>query len=120
MKTLPLTLATLLFASAGCTTNASRYHDQPLVSRVETGMNQAQVMQIGGPPLGQSARSEGPGTCFDYQFTRANEHQPYSVSFDAAGKVEQKSFMTCAQAGQAGQRSRERASSMGGMGGSGY
>ncbi|PSS51671.1 osmotically-inducible lipoprotein OsmE [Pseudomonas sp. BBP2017] len=113
-------LAAVLSALAGCATDAHVYRDQPLVAKVETGMDKAQVQRIGGKPLSETERTVVPGTCFDYMLTRPGEEQPYHVSFDGAGKVDHKSFMTCAQWSRAQQKSKEPPSNMGGMGGSGY
>ncbi|WP_449432947.1 osmotically-inducible lipoprotein OsmE [Pseudomonas putida] len=113
-------LIALLSAGTGCTSNSSIYHDQPLVSKVDTGMSKEQVLQIGGKPLAETERTVVPGTCFDYMFTHAGQKQPYLVSFDGAGKVDKTSFMTCAQWSHAQQKSRQPVSNMGGMGGAGY
>ncbi|MBO9550102.1 osmotically-inducible lipoprotein OsmE [Pseudomonas sp.] len=110
-----------LSALAGCSTNSSTYHDQPLVAKVDNGMSKEQVLQIGGKPGAQSDRTVVPGTCFDYMLTKPGQkQQPYMVSFDQAGKVDKTSFMTCAEWSNAQQKSRQALPSMGGMGGSGY
>jgi osmotically inducible lipoprotein OsmE len=112
----------LVFAAlSGCSSNSSTYHDLPLVANVDTGMSKAQVLQIGGKPGAESARTVVPGTCFDYMLTKPGQtQQPYMVSFDQAGKVDKTSFMTCAEWSNAQQKSRQTLPSMGGMGGSGY
>ncbi|MEN5300902.1 osmotically-inducible lipoprotein OsmE [Pseudomonas sp. TWI628] len=111
----------VLAALAGCSSNSSLYHDQPLVAKVDTGMSKAQVLQIGGEPGAQSDRTVVPGTCFDYMLTKPGQkQQPYMVSFDQAGKVDRTSFMTCAEWSNAQQKSRQTLPGMGGMGGSGY
>ncbi|MGE8064905.1 osmotically-inducible lipoprotein OsmE [Pseudomonas sp. NPDC089569] len=99
---------------AGCNTDAKLYGDQPLVARVENGMSKEQVEQIGGPPLAVSDRTVEPGTCFDYKLTRPGHQQPYNVSFDSRGKVDHKSFMTCAEWSSTQQRAREPSRSGGG------
>lgn len=100
------TLVVVLTALAGCSTN-SIYKDQPLVAKVDTGMTQEQVRQIGGQPLAVSDRSVEPGTCFDYKLTHADHQQPYNVSFDGRGMVDHKSFMTCAEWSHTQQKARE-------------
>ncbi|MDZ3992230.1 osmotically-inducible lipoprotein OsmE [Pseudomonas sp. Teo4] len=120
MKTLTLALAMVLAAAVGCSSNSSLYQDQPLVSKVAEGMNKTQVVQIGGQPQSVSERTVVPGTCFDYTLVKSGQQQAYSVSFDEAGKVDKKSFMTCAQWSHAQQKSREPLNNMGGMGGAGY
>jgi osmotically inducible lipoprotein OsmE len=107
-------------AGVGCSTESARYHDQPLVAKVASGMTQEQVLQVGGKPLAASDRTVVPGTCFDYLLTQAGQSQVYSVSFDATQKVDGTHFMTCAQWSQAQQKAREPAPNMGGVGGSGY
>ncbi|MFJ4445360.1 osmotically-inducible lipoprotein OsmE [Pseudomonas sp. NPDC089422] len=114
-------LILMLSALAGCSSNSSIYHDQPLVAKVNNGMSKEQVLQIGGKPGAQSDRTVVPGTCFDYMLTKPGQkQQPYMVSFDQAGKVDKTSFMTCAEWSNAQQKSRQALPSMGGMGGSGY
>ena len=114
-------LIAVLAASGGCSTESHVYRDQPLVAKVETGMSKDQVQQIGGQPLSITQRTVEPGTCFDYKLTQADHQQPYNVSFDSQGKVDHKSFMTCAQWSRAQQKAREYYSpSTGGTGGSGY
>ncbi|MGH8438799.1 MAG: osmotically-inducible lipoprotein OsmE [Pseudomonas sp.] len=113
-------LVAMLSAASGCATDSHVYRDQPLVAKVETGMNKEQVQSIGGKPLSETGRTVVPGTCFDYMLTQPGKKQPYHVSFDGAGKVDHKSFMTCAEWSRAQQKSREPPSNMGGMGGSGY
>lgn len=114
------TLVVVLIAMAGCSTNAQVYRDQPLVAKVQTGMSQDQVQSIGGNPLLVSDRTVVLGTCYDYMLSQTGQKQPFSVSFDGAGKVDHQGFLTCAQWSNAQQKSREPGSSMGGMGGSGY
>ncbi|MFJ1339909.1 osmotically-inducible lipoprotein OsmE [Pseudomonas caricapapayae] len=115
-----IALIAMLSAAGGCSTDSHVYRDQPLVAKVETGMSKEQVQSIGGTPLAITDRTVVPGTCFDYMLTQAGQKQPYSVSFDDAGKVDKQSFMTCAEWGRAQQKSREAPDNMGGIGGSGY
>ncbi|MDD2058908.1 osmotically-inducible lipoprotein OsmE [Pseudomonas sp. GD03860] len=120
MNTSAIALLALLSVATGCSTDAHVFRDQPLVAKVEPGMSQDQVQSIGGKPLSVSDRTVEPGTCFDYMLTQSGRTQPYHVSFDAAGKVDHQSFMTCAQWSHAQQKSREAPTNMGGVGGSGY
>ncbi|MBB3239882.1 osmotically inducible lipoprotein OsmE [Pseudomonas sp. Tn43] len=113
-------LIAVLAASGGCNTESHIYRDQPLVAKVETGMSKEQVQQIGGQPLSITKRTVEPGTCFDYKLIQDGRQQPYIVSFDKQGKVDHKSFMTCAQWSRAQQKAREYSPSTGGMGGGGY
>ncbi|WP_144173045.1 osmotically-inducible lipoprotein OsmE [Pseudomonas sp. Kh13] len=107
-----------LIALSACSSNSALYHDQPLVAKVDTGMSKDQVVQIGGKPDAETARSVVPGTCFDYMLSKADNRQPYSVSFDGAGKVDNTAFMTCAEWSNA--QRKTRLPSMGGSSGSGY
>ncbi|BBH46212.1 hypothetical protein KU43P_26890 [Pseudomonas sp. KU43P] len=109
-----------LSALAGCSTNASLYHDNPLVSKVDTGMSKAQVVQIGGQPDAESARTVVAGSCFDYMLVKSGRKQPYSISFDGNGNVDKTTFMTCAEWSNAQHKARQPTPSMGGVGGSGY
>lgn len=115
MKRPLFALVVVLTALAGCSTN-SIYKDQPLVAKVDTGMTQEQVRQIGGQPLAVSDRSAEPGTCFDYKLTHADHQQPYNVSFDGRGMVDHKSFMTCAEWSHTQQKAREPSRPSGGGG----
>ena len=110
-----VTLVVALTALAGCSNN-SMYQDQPLVAKVDTGMTQEQVRQIGGQPLAISDRTVEPGTCFDYKLTHADHQQTYNVSFDGRGMVDHKSFMTCAEWSHAQQKAREPSRPSGGGG----
>jgi osmotically inducible lipoprotein OsmE len=110
-------LIAVLAASGGCNTESHVYRDQPLVAKVETGMSKDQVQQIGGQPVSITPRTVEPGTCFDYKLTQAGHQQPYNVSFDGTGKVDHKSFMTCAEWSRIQQKAREYSPSTGGMGG---
>lgn len=109
-------LVTLITVLAGCSTDSHVYRDQPLVAKVETGMSKEQVEQIGGPPLSISDRTVEPGTCFDYNLSQPGHQQRYNVSFDGQGKVDHKSFMTCAEWSHAQQKAREPSRSSGGGG----
>ncbi|AHZ77368.1 MULTISPECIES: osmotically-inducible lipoprotein OsmE [Pseudomonas] len=105
-------------ALSACSSNSTLYHDQPLVAKVTNGMSRDQVMQVGGKPDAETERTVVPGTCFDYMLTKADNRQPYSVSFDGTGKVDNTAFMTCAEWNNA--QRRARLPSMGGSSGSGY
>ncbi|KRB01899.1 MULTISPECIES: osmotically-inducible lipoprotein OsmE [Pseudomonas] len=109
------TLVVVLTALAGCSTN-SIYQDQPLVAKVDTGMTQEQVRQIGGQPLTVSDRTAEPGTCFDYRLTQSGHQQAFNVSFDGRGMVDHKSFMTCAQWSNTQLKAREPSRAGGGGG----
>ena len=108
------TLIIVMTAVAGCSTDSQVFRDQPLVAKVETGMSKEQVQHIGGPPLSITDRSAEPGTCFDYTLTQPGHQQPYSVSFDHQGKVDHKSFMTCAEWSYTQQKAREPSRAGGG------
>jgi len=114
VQALIITLAAL----PACSSNFAQYQDQPLVSKVVTGMSKDQVRQIGGKPDAESDRTVVPGTCYDYLLTQAGKRQPYSVSFDGNDKVEKTTFMTCAEWSNA--QHKARLPSMGGGSGSGY
>lgn len=120
MNTSGYALLFALAALAACSSTASLYRDQPLVAKVDTGMSKEQVLQIGGKPQAQSDRTVVPGTCFDYTLVKAGQQQPYSVSFDQAGKVDKTAFMTCAEWSNAQRKVRQPPPSMGGASGSGY
>ncbi|MEO4015839.1 osmotically-inducible lipoprotein OsmE [Pseudomonas rossensis] len=109
-------LIVVLAASSGCSTESRIYRDQPLVAKVETGMSKDQVQQIGGQPLSITDRTAEPGTCFDYKLTQAGHQETYNVSFDGMGKVDHKSFMTCAEWSRMQQKAREPSRSSGGGG----
>ena len=117
MNTPSIALAIALSLATGCSTNAQVFADQPLVAKVKDGMSQAQVEQIGGKPLSTSARTIEPGTCNDYLLTQADRTQHYNVSFDGNGRVDHKSFMSCAEWSMAQKKAREPSS---GGGGGGY
>ncbi|MGH8386065.1 MAG: osmotically-inducible lipoprotein OsmE [Pseudomonas sp.] len=105
-RTLPV-LVIALMTLAGCNTDSQIFRDQPLVAKVEMGMSQEQVQQIGGAPLSISNRTVEPGTCFDYKLEQPEHRQPYNISFDSRGKVDHKSFMTCAEWSNAQMKARE-------------
>ncbi|TWC56516.1 Beta-barrel assembly machine subunit BamE [Pseudomonas sp. SJZ080] len=113
-------LVVVLAALGGCSTESRVYRDQPLVAKVETGMSKEQVQQIGGQPQSISDRTVVPGTCFDYKLVKAGQQQSYNVSFDGKGKVDHKSFMTCAEWSHAQQKAREPSHTGGTGGGGGY
>ncbi|MFJ4347781.1 osmotically-inducible lipoprotein OsmE [Pseudomonas sp. NPDC089401] len=120
MNTSTCALVLALSALAGCSSNTSMYRDQPLVAKVTPGMSKAQVEQIGGKPDAQSDRTVVPGSCYDYRLRQGGQEKPYSVSFDGRGKVDESSFMTCAEWSNTQARARQSLPSMGGMSGSGY
>jgi len=120
MKNSIVVLVAVLSAVGGCYSDSYVYRDQPLVAKVEMGMSKDQVQRIGGKPLSVAERTVEPGTCFDYILTQADHRQPFNVSFDGSGKVDHKSFMTCAEWSSAQQKAREPAQNTGGMGGGGY
>ncbi|AZE11810.1 osmotically inducible lipoprotein OsmE [Pseudomonas chlororaphis subsp. aureofaciens] len=115
-KTL-IVMIILLSAAYGCTSNSHVYRNQPLVAKVETGMTQDQVRQIGGEPLSVTPRTVELGTCFDYVLTQAGHKQPFNVSFDGNGKVDHTSFLTCAEWSHAQQKARAPGSGTSDMGG---
>jgi len=104
----------VVLAAGGCSTEEHIYGAQPLVARVEKGMNKDQVQQIGGKPVSITDRTVEPGTCFDYVLTQAGQHQTYNISFDGNGKVDHKSFMTCMEWNRMQERDKEPAHSGGG------
>lgn len=109
-------LAAVLAGIAGCATaDYLSYRDQPLVAQVEAGMSTQQVLNIGGPPAAITERSASRGLCHDYLFSHAGQQQPYSISFDAAGKVEHKGFISCAEQ----ERGASEPPTFGGRGGGG-
>lgn len=107
-------LVIALTALGGCNTDSQVFRDQPLVAKVETGMSKEQVQQIGGPPLAVTDRTVEAGTCFDYKLSQPGQQKPFNVSFDSRGKVDHKSFMTCAEWSNAQIKAREPARSGGG------
>ncbi|MDD0974179.1 osmotically-inducible lipoprotein OsmE [Pseudomonas fontis] len=113
-------LLALIVIVSGCSTNSRTFHNQPLVSKVQSGMSMEQVEQIGGKPLAVSDRTVVLGTCYDYMFTKSSQRQPYNVSFDGKGKVDHSGFTTCAEWSNAQQKSRQAPKSKGVTGGAGY
>jgi osmotically inducible lipoprotein OsmE len=109
------TLAIVL-AVGGCSTEEHIYGTQPLVAKVQTGMNKDQVQQIGGQPVSITDRTVQPGSCFDYKLTQADQHQSYNISFDGNGTVDHKSFMTCAEWSHVQEKAREPSRTSGGGG----
>lgn len=94
--------AGLTFLS-GCATHTQNpldrvtYRDEPLVKDVEEGMSRQQVLTVGGEPSSTVDRRMGRGTCHNYVLYREGQEQPYYVSFDSAGRVDGKGFLTCQQ-----------------------
>ncbi|NQD91580.1 osmotically-inducible lipoprotein OsmE [Pseudomonas sp. CrR25] len=84
------------------------FGDEPLVQQVDLDMSKQHVLDIGGPPSGDSPRSVNPGSCHDYILNRDGHVQAYHVSFNSAGRVDGKGFMTCRQM-ESNERERERA-----------
>ncbi|MEB0040989.1 MULTISPECIES: osmotically-inducible lipoprotein OsmE [unclassified Pseudomonas] len=99
------TLATLsvLAVLAGCSTTTQNpvdfvtYRNEPLVKQVEKGMNEQQVLTIGGEPSSRQHRMVHPGSCNNYVLNHEGSKQTYYVAFDGNGKVDTKGFMTCDQ-----------------------
>ncbi len=94
---------TALATLAGCAAHTPNpidyvvYHDEPLVRQVEDGMTREQVQTLGGPPSSSVQRVAHPGTCNNYVLEHDGAEQVYHVAFDAAGRVDDKGFMTCKQ-----------------------
>lgn len=92
-----------LGAVAGCATKPENpvdyytYRNEPLVKQVDDGMTRQQVLAIGGTPSSEVKRSVHPGTCNNYVLNQDGHEQVYYVSFDSAGRVDSKGFMTCEQ-----------------------
>ncbi|UVJ45896.1 osmotically-inducible lipoprotein OsmE [Pseudomonas sp. LS1212] len=118
-----LATCVVLAALGGCA-NATyeAYRDQPLVAQVKKGMSKQQVLRIGGQPLAEVARTQAPGSCFDYRLSQASQQQPYHVSFDVADSVDHQGFKTCDQWSEQQRKAKqsEGVGGMGGVGGSGY
>jgi osmotically inducible lipoprotein OsmE len=110
-------LFAVLAMSSGCSSDSHIYRNQPLVAKVENGMTQDQVLQIGGKPLAVTDRTVEPGRCFDYTLVQAGQQQRYNVSFDGNGKVDHTSFMSCAEWSNVQQKAREPSRSVSGGGG---
>ncbi|MDH4559337.1 osmotically-inducible lipoprotein OsmE [Pseudomonas sp. BN417] len=102
-----LVMACALASMAGCAskienpTDYFTFRNQPLVKDVEPGMSRQQVLIIGGRPSSIIQRSVHPGSCNNYILNEEGHQQPYHVSFDSAGRVRHKGFMTCGQREQA-------------------
>lgn len=73
------------------------YRSEPLVKDVREGMSQERVLTLGGEPSRVHTRHSRPGLCHDYVLSRNGKEQVYHVSFDAAGRVDGKGFLSCAQ-----------------------
>lgn len=93
----------VLASVAGCSTKFENptdyvtYRHEPLVEKVEDGMTKEQVLTIGGPPSTEIQRTVHPGTCNNYVLNKEGHQQAYYVSFNDAGRVDSKGFMTCEQ-----------------------
>ncbi|WP_017937087.1 osmotically-inducible lipoprotein OsmE [Zestomonas thermotolerans] len=91
----------LLGAVAGCAIKPENpvdyytFRNQPLVRQVEDGMSRQEVLRIGGTPSSEVPRQLHPGTCHNYILNEGGVQQPYYVTFDSAGRVDGKGFMTC-------------------------
>lgn len=98
-----LTAAVVVTALTGCASNMQNpvdrftYRGEPLVKDVSKGMSQDRVLAIGGEPSRVNTRKSRPGVCHDYVLSRDSNEQVYYVSFDAAGRVDGKGFLSCAQ-----------------------
>jgi len=100
-----LIAASTLAMLAGCQTTPENpvdfvtYRNEPLVKQVEKGMTMQQVNTIGGPASTVVPGTAGSsnGTCNNYILNREGHQQPYYVSFNSAGVVDTKGFMTCEQ-----------------------
>jgi len=73
------------------------YRNQPLVKQVELGMNEQQVLTLGGEPSSRMLRKAYPGTCNNYVLSKDGHQQVYYVSFNDIGRVDSKGFTTCEQ-----------------------
>lgn len=100
-----LTAACVLAVLAGCQTTPENpvdfvtYRNEPLVKQVEKGMTMQQVRTIAGPPstVVEGTAGSTDGTCNNYILNRDGAQQAYYVSFNSAGLVDTKGFMTCEQ-----------------------
>ncbi len=97
-----LTAAIVVTALTGCANlqnpvDRFTYRSEPLVRDVSKGMSQDRVLTIGGEPSRVSSRSGQPGVCHDYVLSRDGKQQVYYVSFDGAGRVDGKGFLSCVQ-----------------------
>ncbi|MGV8916478.1 MAG: osmotically-inducible lipoprotein OsmE [Pseudomonas sp.] len=99
------TVATLsvLAALTGCAGHTQNpvdyvtYRNEPLVKQVDKGMNEQQVLTIGGEPSSRQHRKVHAGSCNNYVLNHDGSQQTYYVTFDGNGKVDTKGFMTCDQ-----------------------
>lgn len=97
------TAAIVATAITGCASNMQNpvdrfsYRSEPLVKDVSNGMSQERVLAIGGEPSRVNSRGSRPGVCHDYVLSRDGKEQVYYVSFDGAGRVDGKGFLSCAQ-----------------------
>lgn len=98
-----LAVAGVLATLVGCGTtppnpvNYVTYRDEPLVKQVETGMTRSQALTLGGAPSSEVQRTVKPGACNNYVLNKEGREQTYYVSFNAAGIVDGKGFLTCQQ-----------------------
>ncbi|UVE17513.1 osmotically-inducible lipoprotein OsmE [Pseudomonas sp. LS44] len=98
-----LAVITVLATMAGCAGKPENpvdyvtYRDAPLVKQVEDGMSKHQVLSIAGTPSSEVPRTVHPGSCNNYILNKEGHQQAYYVTFDSAGKVDSKGFMTCEQ-----------------------
>ncbi|WP_137818551.1 osmotically-inducible lipoprotein OsmE [Pseudomonas sp. 2FG] len=108
-----LAAVSVLTALAGCASKYENpidyltYRDEPLVKNVEKDMSKQEVLGIGGQPSAERARTVNPGSCNDYILNVDGHQQPYHVSFDSAGRVDHKGYMSC-QDMENNERARER------------
>ncbi|NQD80694.1 osmotically-inducible lipoprotein OsmE [Pseudomonas seleniipraecipitans] len=73
------------------------YRNEPLVKQVEKDMSKSTVLELGGPPSSEMARTVHPGSCNNYVLNRDGKEQPYYVAFNSADRVDSKGFMSCEQ-----------------------
>ncbi|AYC31254.1 osmotically-inducible lipoprotein OsmE [Pseudomonas cavernae] len=98
-----IAVISLLAALTGCASKPENpvdyvtYRDEPLVKQVEDGMTRQQVLSIGGPPSSEVRRNLQPGTCNNYVLNQDGHQQVYYITFDSAGRVDSKGFMSCEQ-----------------------
>lgn len=98
-------LAVLLAGAtlAGCSSRPENpvdfvtYRNEPLVKQVEKDMSKSTVLELGGPPSSEMARTVHPGSCNNYVLNRDGKEQPYYVAFNSADRVDSKGFMSCEQ-----------------------
>ncbi|KFX71871.1 transcriptional regulator [Pseudomonas taeanensis MS-3] len=109
-----LSVAGVLTALAGCAGQTQNpidyltYRDEPLVQEVALDMNKQHVLEIAGPPSSEEPRTVSPGTCNNYILNKEGRQQAYYVSFNSAGRVDGKGFISCQQM-EKNERARARA-----------